>query len=69
MRVSNEDSSLWQSHQQGRLLEKAKQFEHDYDDDNYSDYVEDASVHALTDIRVAVRWPAFMQTERPPKPA
>jgi hypothetical protein len=46
MRVSNEDSSPWQSHQQG-LLEKAEQFEHDYDHVNYSDYVEDASVHAM----------------------
>jgi hypothetical protein len=39
--------SPWQSRQQGRLLEKAEQFEHDYDNDNYSDYVEDASVHAM----------------------
>lgn len=46
MHVSNEDSSPRESHRQGRLLEKAKQFEYDYDDDNYSDYVEDASVHA-----------------------
>jgi hypothetical protein len=47
MRVSDEDSSPWQSHQQGRLLEQAKQFEHDHDDDNYSDYVKDTSVHAV----------------------
>jgi hypothetical protein len=47
MGVSNEDSSPWQSHQQGQLLEQAKQFEHDYDNDNYPDYVEDASVHAV----------------------
>jgi len=47
MGVSNEDSSPWQSHKQGQLLEQAKQFEHDYDNDNYSDYVEDASVHAV----------------------
>jgi hypothetical protein len=46
IRVSNEDASPWQSHQQGQLLEQAKQFEDDYDYDNYSDYVEDASVHA-----------------------
>ena len=31
----------------GPALEKAEQFEHDYDNDNYSDYVEDASVHAV----------------------
>ena len=30
----------------GQILEQAEQFEHDYDDDNYSDYVEDVSVHA-----------------------
>jgi hypothetical protein len=28
-------------------LEEAKQFEYDYNNDNYSDYVEDASVHAV----------------------
>jgi hypothetical protein len=47
MRLSYEDSSPWEAHQQGRLLEQAKQFEHDYDDDNYSDYVEDASIHVV----------------------
>ena len=36
----------WQLHRQGQFLEQAEQFEHDYDNDNYSDYVEDASVHA-----------------------
>jgi hypothetical protein len=30
-----------------RCLEEAEQFEHNHDDDNYSDYVEDASVHAV----------------------
>jgi hypothetical protein len=30
----------------GRLLEQAEQFEDDYDNDNYSDYVENASVRA-----------------------
>ena len=28
-------------------LEQAKQFEDDHDNDNYSDYVEDASVHVV----------------------
>jgi len=28
-------------------LEQAEQFEHDYDNNNYSDYVEDVSVHAV----------------------
>jgi hypothetical protein len=32
---------------QGQLLEEAEQFEHDYDNDNYADYVEDVSVHAV----------------------
>jgi hypothetical protein len=47
MRLSYEDASPWQAYQQGRLSEKAEQFEDDYDNDNYSDYVEDASVHAV----------------------
>jgi hypothetical protein len=37
----------WQLHPEGQRLEQAEQFEHDYDNDNYSDYVEDVSVHAL----------------------
>jgi hypothetical protein len=32
--------------EEGGLLEQAEQFEDDYDNDNYSDYVENASVHA-----------------------
>jgi hypothetical protein len=28
------------------LLKKPEQFEYDYDNNNYSDYVEDVSVHA-----------------------
>jgi hypothetical protein len=31
----------------GSRLEEAEQFEQDHDNDNYSDYVEDASVHAV----------------------
>jgi hypothetical protein len=45
------------------FLKQAQQFEDDYEDNNYSDYVEDASVHAVTDIRLGLRWPAFIQTE------
>jgi hypothetical protein len=45
------------------FLKQAEQFEDDYDDNNYADYVEDASVHAVTDIRLGLRWLAFMQTE------
>ena len=43
------------------ILKQAEQFEDDYDNNNYSDYVEDASVHAVTDIRSGLRWRAFMQ--------
>ena len=46
------------------ILKQAEQFEDDYDNNNYSDYIEDASVHAVTDIRLDLRWRAFMQTER-----
>jgi hypothetical protein len=46
------------------FLKQAEQFEDDYDDNDYSNYVEDVSVHAVTDIRLALRWPAFMQTQR-----
>jgi hypothetical protein len=35
-----------------KFLKQAEQFEDDYDDNNYSDYVEDASVHAVTNNRL-----------------
>ena len=44
------------------FLKQAEQFEDDYDDNNYSDYVEDVSVHAVTNNRLVLRWLAFMQT-------
>jgi hypothetical protein len=48
MRINSGES--WsvacQSHQQGRLLEQAEQFEDDHNNDNYSDYIKDVSVHA-----------------------
>jgi hypothetical protein len=47
IRVRNEDSSPAAIDPQGQILEQAEQFEHDYDNDNYSDYVEDVSVHAV----------------------
>src|SRR6266568_7245456 len=50
--------------QQGRLLEHPEDFEDDNDNDNYSDYVENVSVHAGTHIKSGVRWPAFIQIER-----
>ncbi len=54
-----------QPHWQSEFLEQAEQFEHDYDNDDYSDYVEDVSVHAGTGIRIDALWPAFLsQTER-----
>jgi hypothetical protein len=63
MRISDEDPSLLAIAPQAQFLKQAEQFENDYDDNNYSDYVEDASVHAVTDIRFDLPWPAFMQTE------
>ena len=44
---------------QGQLLKQAEQFEDDYDNNDYSDYIEDVSVHAVTDIRLGLRWPAY----------
>jgi len=50
----------WRLRRQGQFLKQAEQFEDDYDNNNYSDYVEDASVHAVTDIRLRVRRPIFL---------
>jgi hypothetical protein len=36
-----------------RGLEEAEQFEHNHDNDDYSDYVEDASVHAGDSYQIA----------------
>jgi hypothetical protein len=52
MRVRNEEASSLGIHQQSRFLKQAEQFEDDHDNDNYPDYVKDASVHAETVIRV-----------------
>jgi hypothetical protein len=62
-RISNEDPSLLAIAAQGQLLKKAEQFEYDYDNNNYSDNIEDASVHSVTVIRLGFRWPAFIQNE------
>ena len=59
MHLSNEESSSVRIHQRGRLLEQAEHFEDDHDNDNYSDYIEDASVHARANIKLGVRWPAL----------
>ena len=47
-----EDPSLFPIVPQGQFLKQAEQFEDDYNDNNYSDYVEDVSVHAVTNIRL-----------------
>jgi hypothetical protein len=44
MRVRNEET--FQNPIASRALEQSEQFKDDHDNDNYSDYVEDASVHA-----------------------
>ena len=48
---ADEKLSAFVAEQRG-VLEQAEQFEHDYDNNNYSDYVEDVSVHAVTNIRL-----------------
>jgi hypothetical protein len=45
IRVSNEDTLLLGINQQRPTLEQAEQFKDHHDNDNYSDYVEDVSVH------------------------
>jgi hypothetical protein len=45
MHVTNENSSSVGIHQRSRLLKQAEQFKDNYDNDNYTDYVENASVH------------------------
>ena len=45
-RVSNEESSSLAIRRQRQLLEHPEDFEDDNDNDNYSDYVENVSVHA-----------------------
>ena len=44
--MTREGSSLVAIATVGQILEKAEQFEHDYDNNDYSDYIEDVSVHA-----------------------
>ena len=46
MRLGNEQSSSVAVRQKGRLLEHPEDFEDNNDNDNYSDYVENVSVHA-----------------------
>ena len=44
--VSNENLPQWRFTSRVDCLEQAEQFENDHDNDNYSDYVEDVSIHA-----------------------
>jgi len=41
-----------QSPSKANFLKQTEQFEDDYNDNNYSNYVEDVSVHAVTNIRL-----------------
>jgi hypothetical protein len=61
MHVTTENSSSVGIHQRGGLLEQAEQFKDNYDNDNYSDYIEYASVHGWTNIKVGVRWLAAIR--------
>jgi hypothetical protein len=63
MRISDDGPWFAAATCKANFLKQAEQFEDDYDNNNYSDYVEDASVHAVTDIRLSLRWRAFMQAE------
>jgi len=61
-RISNDGPWFEAATCKASFLKQAEQFEDDYDNNNYTDYVEDASVNAVTDIRLGLRWPAFLQT-------
>jgi len=52
MRISDDGPSFAAATCKANFLKQAEQFEDDYDDNNYADYVEDASVHAVTDSRL-----------------
>jgi hypothetical protein len=60
----SDDGPWFAAATKANFLKQAEQFEDDYDNNNYSDYVEDASVHALTDISLGLRWRAFMRANR-----
>jgi hypothetical protein len=55
MRISNDGRWFTAATGKPSFLKQAEQFEDDYDNNNYTDYVEDASVHAVTDIRLGLR--------------
>jgi hypothetical protein len=52
MRISKKNPFLVAATPQAKCLKQPEQFKDDYDNNNYSDYVEDASVHVFTDIRL-----------------
>jgi hypothetical protein len=51
-RISEEGRFLLEMPRKANFLKQAEQFEDDYNDNNYSNYVEDVSVHAVTNIRL-----------------
>jgi len=51
-RISEEGRFLLEMPRKAKFLKQAEQFEDDYNDNNYSNYVEDVSVHAVTNIRL-----------------
>jgi hypothetical protein len=55
MRRSYESSWFAAATCKANFLKQAEQFEDDYDNNNYSDYVEDISIHTVTDIRLSLR--------------
>jgi hypothetical protein len=50
--------------QPGRFLEQAEQFEDDHDNDNYSDDVEDVSVHGRDSYQSEGVMASIIETER-----
>lgn len=56
----NEEASSLTIRHEGRLLEHPEDFQDYNDNDNYSDYVENVSVHAGAHIKSGVRLPAFI---------
>lgn len=51
-RISDKAPLLFAIARKVNFLKQAEQFEDDYNDNNYSNYVEDVSVHAVTNIRL-----------------
>ena len=62
--VSNDEFFVSRNPTAKPILEHVKQFKDDQNNNNYSDYIEDVSVHVGGYIRAPVRWPAFTQNDR-----